>query len=108
MATILFGNKLKQLRQLQRLTLREVEEVAGISNAYLSQLENGKIKKPSAHVLYKLAAVYKQPIERLLEMAGLIEKGQSVPPKGYSIGNLTKEEEKKLLEYLLFIRTQQK
>lgn len=40
------------------LTLREVESMTGISNAYLSQLENGKIKKPSFDVVQKLNNVY--------------------------------------------------
>ena len=49
--------KLRQIRKQRGLTLRQVEEMTGISNAYLSQLETGKIKKPSHHVvqiLYKV------------------------------------------------------
>ena len=42
-----FGEGLKMARELRKLSLREVEEATGISNAYLSQLENDKIKKPS-------------------------------------------------------------
>lgn len=40
---------LASVRQVKGLTLREVEEATGkeISNAYLSQLERGKITKPS-------------------------------------------------------------
>ncbi len=37
-------------REAQRLRLREVEDACGVSNAYLSQLETGKIIKPSPHI----------------------------------------------------------
>ena len=45
------GKLLKQYRELNKLTLRAVEEKTGISNAYLSQLENEKIAHPSANTL---------------------------------------------------------
>jgi len=48
----------KQKRLAKGFTLRQVEEKTGISNAYLSQLENGKIKKPSYDTIQKLNAVY--------------------------------------------------
>ena len=48
----------KEARKRAKLTLRQVEEITGISNAYLSQLENGKIKKPSYDVVQKLNDVY--------------------------------------------------
>lgn len=48
----------KEARKIAKLTLRQVEEITGISNAYLSQLENGKIKKPSYDVVQKLNDVY--------------------------------------------------
>src|SRR4030095_10467564 len=43
------GAMLAGLRTAKGLSLREVEEATGkaVSNAYLSQLENGKIRKPS-------------------------------------------------------------
>jgi len=48
----------KEARKRAKLTLRQVEEITGVSNAYLSQLENGKIKKPSYDVVQKLNDVY--------------------------------------------------
>lgn len=50
--------KLPYLRKQKNLTLRQVEDLTGISNAYLSQLENGKIKNPSYNVVVKLNALY--------------------------------------------------
>lgn len=50
--------KFREVREEKGLTLRQVEEATGISNAYLSQLETGKIKKPSFDVVYKLHNFY--------------------------------------------------
>lgn len=51
--------KLKEWRMYRALTLRQVEIATGISNAYLSQLETGKISKPSFQVVHKLCEIYK-------------------------------------------------
>lgn len=47
------------MRKFKRYTLRYVQEKTGISNAYLSQLENGKIKKPSYDTVRKLFMFYR-------------------------------------------------
>lgn len=71
---------LRTLRELSGLTLREVQDATGISNAYLSQLECGKIKKPSATFLYKLAKLYSVDFERLLIDAGIVEQSDKIVP----------------------------
>ena len=55
------GEELKELRETRGMTLREVEQKSGISNGYLTQLENNKIKEPSPNILYKLSEVYDVP-----------------------------------------------
>lgn len=45
------GEYWKSLRMKKGLTLRQTEDATGISNGYLSQLENDKIKKPSHSVV---------------------------------------------------------
>jgi transcriptional regulator with XRE-family HTH domain len=72
------GPLLADLRTAKGLSLREVEEATGnaVSNAYLSQLENGKIKKPSPNVLHRLAEVYVVPYEALMEKAGYLLPSQ--------------------------------
>src|SRR5882724_9863615 len=95
------GKTLKEARELNELTLRQVEEMTGISNPYLSQLENDKIKKPSANMLYKLASLYKQDLNALLATAGIIDNNQSITKSANAIKlpgqTLTKEEESALL-----------
>src|SRR5512134_2484030 len=68
------GTLLADLRTAKGLSLREVEEGTGkaVSNAYLSQLENGRIRKPSPNVLHALAGVYAVPYETLMEKAGYL------------------------------------
>jgi transcriptional regulator with XRE-family HTH domain len=102
---------LADLRTAKGLTLRQVEEATGsaVSNAYLSQLENGKIKKPSPNVLHSLSEVYAVPYEALMERAGYL-----LPPENgggrrkrlaaFAIDDLTAEEEEQLLKYLAFLR----
>lgn len=99
------GQLLKKLRSLMGLTLRQVEETIGVSNAYLSQLENDKIKHPSTNTLYKLAGIYCVEIDLLLIACGIIK---STGPKPYLTFNITSEEEKELLKYLEFLRHKNK
>lgn len=107
------GKTLKEARELIPLTLRQVEEATQISNAYLSQLENDKIKKPSANVLYKLASLYNIELNTLLAAAGIIQSDEQSRSKllntaALSAEQLTKEEEDILLQYLKYLRFSKK
>ena len=48
----------KSMRKAKGLTLRKVEELTGISNPYLSQLETGKIASPSYNTVRALVMLY--------------------------------------------------
>lgn len=52
------GLKLKHLRLKNKKTLRDVEKETGILNAHLSQIESGKIRKPSYDIIKKLEVCY--------------------------------------------------
>ena len=106
------GTLLADLRTAKGLSLREVEEATGktVSNAYLSQLEHGKIRKPSPHVLHSLAQVYVVPYEALMEKAGYLLPSENGPGQrkrlaAFAIDDLTAEEEEELLKYLAFLRS---
>jgi len=108
------GDFLKNVRQAKRLTLRQVEELSEkeISNAYLSQLENHKITKPSPNILYKLAEIYGVSYEDVMSRAGYIV-ADKIRPDGEKHGraatfageHLTSDEEDELLKYLAFLRS---
>lgn len=108
------GEKLRQCRNLKGLTLRDVEKKTGISNGYLNQLEQGKVKGPSPHILYRLAECYKVPYEGLLELAGYIfpaDQNSKKKAEGVAFSllkDLTSDEEEELLKYLEFIRQKKK
>lgn len=103
------GEHLAALRRAAQLTLRQVEDATDkeVSNAYLSQLENNKITKPSPNILHALAAVYKASYEGLMEKAGYLTPGQARPAT-FAISELTTEEEQALIAYLEFFRKQKK
>ena len=67
------GAVLKGLREAKSLSLRTVEVKTDISNAYLSQLENDKARKPSANILYKLAELYQADFQSLMSLAGIVQ-----------------------------------
>lgn len=109
------GNELHDIRTMRKLSLRDVEQATGISNAYLSQLENDKVSKPSPHFLHKLAKLYGVDYELLMEAAGYVHDREQKPGPSTPLGaalasdeNLTPEEEQQLALYLRFLRDQKK
>lgn len=50
--------KLKAARNFTGLSCRKVEKLTGISNAYINQIENGKIEDPSFFKVHKLLILY--------------------------------------------------
>lgn len=107
------GKHLAALRKAAGLTLRQVEDATNneVSNAYLSQLENDKISKPSPNILYVLSGVYSTSYEDLMERAGYLPtettgSRRHARAATFAIENLTPEEEKALIAYLGFIRQQ--
>lgn len=67
-----FGQYLRQIRKHAGLSIRQLEEKSGVSNAYLSQIETGKRGIPSADVIKKLHGPLGVEYEDLLEKAGHI------------------------------------
>jgi transcriptional regulator with XRE-family HTH domain len=111
------GPFLKKARQDVQMTLRDVEEATGreVSNAYLSQLEGGKITKPSPHILYALSTALGVAYETLMERAGYIVPAATRPDgekhgraATFAIDSLTAEEESELLDYLAYIRSKRR
>lgn len=66
----------KAVRKTNNLTNSMMGKEMGLSNSYLSQIENGK-KYPSRKMVVKLAETFKLPLEKCLEIASF-ETKQSV------------------------------
>lgn len=94
------GEYIKQRRIHLGLTLRDMEDQTGLSNAYLSQLENGKILKPSLIVLSKLRDGLATTMDTLLFHHGLSDPNK----KTCVFDDITPNEEKELRLYLEFMR----
>jgi transcriptional regulator with XRE-family HTH domain len=105
------GEYLANARRRAKLTLRAAENATGISNAYLSQLENGKIQQPSPILLEKIAGPYQVDYSTLLELSGYPiphQHQRSVSRLEARFGPTTREEEEALIDYLNFLRTKRK
>ncbi|MBV9121044.1 MAG: helix-turn-helix transcriptional regulator [Chloroflexi bacterium] len=67
------GDFIRAQRQLADLSVRQLAEMAKVSNPYLSQIERG-LHKPSAQVLKNLADALHVSAEVFYERAGLLDK----------------------------------
>ena len=66
------GEYLREQRTSARLSLRQLSELAGVSNPYLSQIERG-LKRPSAEILQQLAKGLEVSAESLYVKAGILD-----------------------------------
>ena len=69
-----FGPYMRQLRKQRGLTLKQVEQGAAVSNAYISQIERGLRRPPHPEILKRLAKMYEVPHRELLVAAGYLEE----------------------------------
>jgi len=105
------GTYLKTVRKQKSLTLRTVEDKTGVSNAYLSQLENNKIVNPSPTILHKLAECYGVSYEHLMKLTGYpINEKEQMPAfrLGGDFENLTPEEKERVMEYIEFLKSRRR
>ena len=64
------GDKIRQLREESGLTQGQLAASSSVSQGYLSQLENGEVKNPSAAVLLRVAQAMHVDSDELFEAAG--------------------------------------
>lgn len=57
---------LRELRKKENLTLERLSELSGVSAMYISELERGIKKNPSAQILKNLADILGVKMDRLL------------------------------------------
>jgi transcriptional regulator with XRE-family HTH domain len=70
---VLLGEFIRNQREITRLSLRQLANLARISNPYLSQIERG-LYKPSAQVLKAIADALHISPEALFVRAGLLDE----------------------------------
>ena len=71
------GEYLAEQRRTAELSLRQLSDLAGVSNPYLSQIERG-LRKPSAEVLQQLAKALRISAETLYVRAGILDPDDEV------------------------------
>jgi transcriptional regulator with XRE-family HTH domain len=72
------GDFIREQRRRDRLSLRKLSELAGISNPYLSQIERG-LRKPSAEILQAIAKGLRISAETLYVRAGILDERDEQP-----------------------------
>ena len=104
-----FGDELRKLRKAAGYTQAHLAKLAGISTAYVSQLETGE-KEPTDRVITKLSGPLDIPENHLLitigkikmDLAGTLAIERKEAPE--IISSLSDEQWKELLTYLAYIK----
>jgi transcriptional regulator with XRE-family HTH domain len=97
------GEVIRRQRELNRLSMRQFAQMAGISNPYLSQIERG-LRAPSARVVDAIARSLETSADALYEQAGLAmdddeaDETPSVPAAIQADRALTPRQRRALLE----------
>jgi transcriptional regulator with XRE-family HTH domain len=72
------GSFIRAQRQLANLSLRQMADLAHVSNPYLSQLERG-LHEPSVRVLQSISRALNLSAETLLAHAGVVDETDDTP-----------------------------
>jgi len=70
------GEYLRDQRSQAQMSLRQLAELADVSNPYLSQIERG-LRRPSAEVLQQIAKALRISAESLYVRAGILDADES-------------------------------
>jgi transcriptional regulator with XRE-family HTH domain len=79
MATSPLGDVIRRQRELNRLSMRQFAQMAGISNPYLSQIERG-LREPSQRVVDAIARSLEMTADTLNEQAGITPEAEPGTP----------------------------
>lgn len=69
---VTLGEFIRRQRELAQLSVRQLAEICGISNPYLSQIERG-LRTPSSMILQSLARGLRLSAETLYAQAGILD-----------------------------------
>jgi transcriptional regulator with XRE-family HTH domain len=71
------GEFIRSQREVARMSVRRLAELAEVSNPYLSQIERG-LRRPSADILQQIARALQISSESLYVRAGILDPDQDV------------------------------
>jgi transcriptional regulator with XRE-family HTH domain len=74
------GDFIRRQRELQELSMRQMAELVGISNPYLSQIERG-LREPSEKVVEAIARTLELSADALYEQSGYRRPGDGGEPE---------------------------
>ncbi|HYT53644.1 MAG TPA: helix-turn-helix transcriptional regulator [Verrucomicrobiae bacterium] len=77
------GEFIRRQRELGQMSVRQLADLCGVSNAYLSQIERG-LRTPSSMILQSLAKGLRLSAETLYTQAGILD------PKGDDDGGVVR------------------
>ena len=100
-----FSDKLKELRNSNKLTQQELSQKLGVSKSTISMYENGN-RTPDFETLEAIADLFNISIDSLI---GVQNKGDNEinAIAAHAISELSEEQIKKVIEYAKFIKSQQ-
>ena len=92
------GSFIRAQREAAQVSLRQLSQLAGVSNPYLSQIERG-LRKPSAEVLAQIAKGLRLSAEVLYVRAGILEErdGADLVEEIRRDADLSEEQKKTLI-----------
>ncbi|MEV0947997.1 helix-turn-helix transcriptional regulator [Rhodococcus sp. NPDC049939] len=93
------GGFIRAQREAAHVSMRQLAELAGVSNPYLSQIERG-LRKPSAEVLGQIAKGLRLSSEVLYIQAGYLEQRPHSPTRDALLADtaITERQKQVLLE----------
>jgi transcriptional regulator with XRE-family HTH domain len=100
------GQFIREQREVARLSLRRLSDLAGVSNPYLSQIERG-LRRPSAEILQQIAKALRISAETLYVQAGILERPEGDTDLSRHIfadHHLTEEQRQAMLRIYLSFR----
>jgi transcriptional regulator with XRE-family HTH domain len=86
-ARLLFGRKVRQLRERAAMSQGEVAARLGVDHTYISKVETGKKAPPSKKIIVRLAGVLDIDVNKLISLAG---KSLAAPVRRESTGRRLK------------------
>ncbi|WP_153506073.1 helix-turn-helix domain-containing protein [Cumulibacter manganitolerans] len=94
------GAFIRAQRTQAKVSLRQLSDLAGVSNPYLSQIERG-LRKPSADILAQIAKGLRISAETLYVKAGFMEATRESPEVEHAIRgdeSLTDQQKQALID----------